>query len=74
MKKFTKTTIFGAIAAAAIGAAYMALGKGAAKADQIDKEVDDEFDSLTTNEPDEDNIDVDIIEPEEEAETEPEEV
>lgn len=71
MKKFTKTTIFGALAAAAIGAAYMALGKGAAKADQIDEEVDDEFKSLDTTE---DDIETDVIEPEEEAETEPEEV
>lgn len=73
MKKFTKTTIFGALAAAIIGAAYMALGKGAAKADQIEKEVDDEFDSLDTNEPTENDIVADVIEPEE-AETEPEEV
>ena len=64
MKKFTKTTIFGALAAAAIGAAYMALGKGAAKADQIDKEVDDEFDSLDTTEP-EDIGDEEITEPSE---------
>lgn len=67
MKKFTKTTIFGALAAAAIGAAYMALGKGAAKADAIDEEVDEEFKSLDTTEP-EDDIEGDIIEPEEEAE------
>lgn len=62
MKKFTKTTIFGAVVAAAVGVVYMALGKGAAKADQIDEEVDDEFKSLDTTE---DDIETDVIEPEE---------
>lgn len=73
MKKMTKTTLIGAGLAAIAGALYVFFGGKAAKADAIDEEVDEHFDSLTTNnEPD--NIEADVIEPEEEAETEPEEV
>lgn len=74
MKKMTKTTgIAALIGAVVVGLATIA-GKAAANKDRIDEEVDNTFDSLDTNEPEEDNIDTDIIEPEEEAETEPEEV
>ena len=72
MKKMTKTTLIGAGLAAIAGALYVFFGGKAAKADAIDEEVDEHFDSLTTNEPD--DINEDVIEPEEEAETEPEEV
>lgn len=73
MKKMTKTTgIAALIGAVVVGLATIA-GKAAANKDRIDEEVDEHFDSLTNNEPEEDNIDTDIIEPEE-AETEPEEV
>lgn len=73
MKKMTKTTgIAALIGAVVVGLATIA-GKAAANKDRIGEEVDEHFDSLTNNEP-EDNIEGDIIEPEEEAETEPEEV
>lgn len=73
MKKMTKTTLIGAAVAAIAGGLYVFFGGKAAKADAIDEEVDEHFDSLTNNEP-EDDIEGDIIEPTEEAETEPEEV
>lgn len=72
MNKTTKTTIVGAIVGA-IGVAFAVFaGNKAGKADAIDNEVDEKFEALGTNEP-EDDIEGDIIEPEE-AETEPEEV
>ena len=72
MKKMTKTTLIGAGLAAIAGALYVFFGGKAAKADAIDEEVDEHFDSLTNNEPD--DINEDVIEPTEEVETEPEEV
>ena len=67
MKKMTKTTGIAAL----IGAVVVGLATIAGKA--ADEEVDNTFDSLDTNEP-EDDVETDVIEPEEEAETEPEEV
>lgn len=62
MKKMTKTTgIAALIGAVVVGLATIA-GKAAANKDRIDEEVDEHFDSLTNNEP-EDNIEGDIIEP-----------
>lgn len=72
MKKMTKTTgIAALIGAVVVGLATIA-GKAAANKDRIDEEVDEEFKSLDTTEP-EDIEDIEVIEPEE-AETEPEEV
>ena len=65
MNKTTKTTIVGAIVGA-IGVAFAVFaGNKAAKSDAIDDVVDEKFESLTTNEPTEDDIEGDIIEPEE---------
>jgi hypothetical protein len=76
MKKFTKATGIAAIIGGVVTAILVAVGKAAADKDRIDAEVDDTFDALGTNdnEPNEDSIEGDIIEPTEEAETEPEEV
>ena len=71
MNKTTKTTIVGAIVGAIGVAVAVFAGNKAGKADQIDNEVDEKFESLTTNEP-EDDVETDVIEPEE-AETEPNE-
>lgn len=66
MKKFTKATGIAAIVGGVVTAILVAAGKAAADKDRVDAEVDDTFEALgTTNEPEEDNIDVDIIEPEE---------
>jgi hypothetical protein len=63
MKKMTKTTgIAALIGAVVVGLATIA-GKAAANKDRIDEEVDNTFDSLTDNKPNEDSIEGDIIEP-----------
>ena len=75
MKKFTKATGIAAIIGGVVTAILVAAGKAAADKDRVDAEVDAEFEALgTKDELTEDDIEGDIIEPEEEAETEPEEV
>ncbi len=73
MKKFTKATGIAAIVGGVVTAILVAAGKAAADKDRVDAEVDDTFEALgTTTEP-EDNIEGDIIEPEETTPSEEEE-
>ena len=73
MKKMTKTTgIAALIGAVVVGLATIA-GKAAANKDRIDEEVDNTFDSLDTNEPTQDDVETDVIEPEETTPAEEEE-
>ena len=64
MKKFTKATGIAALIGGVVTAILVAAGKVAADKDRVDAEVDDTFEALgTNNEPEEDNIDDDVIEP-----------
>lgn len=74
MKKFTKATGIAAIIGGVVTAILVAAGKAAADKDRVDAEVDAEFEALGTNdEPTEDDVETDVIEPEETTPAEEEE-